>query len=349
MFKWLLVKKNKRPKNILYLSIDAQSIGIAFLTGDKIIFNDRKFYLNNEYFKPIEVLFKETLLKFKNKHNFLLDEICVILEYPWVNEQHIHLKEKRLNKFVVTKNFINSFINKEFSRSQNPNSSFIIEKFLLDGHIYKNPIGVSTNEIQIYLTKFIEDADFALFIKNSIQNIWNKTKITFTFGGSFIMNYSLESQKTNDIYIVLGSADTSIKFYGANTLNTSVVVPFGFCNILEDLGNKWETSYYSTISWINLFLDNELNSNETQRIKNDIHNAFKPFLLNLEKIEIFDPSIPRADRPVKIFGIHNVWSKLFLYLLDEYINKKHLNIKNTDIINGYGDRLIDFYIKEDMN
>lgn len=348
MFKWLLNKKNKRPINRLYLSIDARSIGIAFLSNDKCIFYDRKFYLNNEAVKPIEVLFKETLISFKNKHNFLLDEICIILENPWVTESHSHIKEKRSKEFVVTKSFLSSFIDKEFTFSKKQNNPYIIEKVLLDGHVHTDPLNKQAKEIEIYLTKFTEDYEFVSFIKNTIENIWDKTKITFTFGSSFIIRNGLTKIKTNDIYIVLGSSDTIIKLYSANTLKGNVIIPFGFCNILEKLGQKWDTPYFSTISWLNMFLKNELNTNEMARIKNDIWYVFKPFSENLGKLEIFDPNIPQPARPVRIFGLHKIWNELFLYLLDLEINKKHINIKNTDIISESGDRLLDFYIKEDF-
>jgi hypothetical protein len=349
MFKWLLNTSNKRPKNILYLSIDMRSIGIAFYSNDQCLFYDRKFYLNNQTIKPIEFLFKESLFEFKKNNNFILDEICVILEYPWVKESHSHIKETRLQEFVVTKSFLNSLINKDFANTKNYNHPYIIEKVLLDGSIYKEPLNKTAKEIQIYLTKFIEDSEFTLFIKNTIEDIWNKTKIVFTFGGEFIINHSLNQIKTNDVYITLGSFDTGIKLYQANTIHSSVMIPFGFCNVLEDLGQKWNTDSFSTISWINLFLKEKLNPDETLRIKNDINYAFLPFLNSLNTIEIFNSDIPQAKRPIKIFGLHKVWNDLFLYLLNTYVDKKHLNIKNTDIINEHGDRLVDFYIKEDKH
>mgnify|MGYP000045832190 CR=1 FL=1 len=351
---WFKFKKDKiQNKNILYLSIDGRSIGMSLYTGNNLIFTDRKIYIKTETHKSIELLFTEFLKSFKNSHSILLDEICVILENPWVTENQAHIKEKRLSPFVVTQNVIDNLVNRNTDGTMNKNSiPYIFEKIVIDGHIDNSPIGKTVNEIEISLTKFNEDTEFALFIDRKIKELWNKTQITYTAGISYAINIAKKYKAKNDIYITLGSSSTTIRFYAMGIIHNVINIPYGFQNILESLGFNWQTSSFETRNWLNLFLDKKLSAIDYNRINNDIRMAFMPFVNNFSKI-IENNETPQALRPIKIFGISRTWNRLFNHLLleDEYFTKVFPHIKNTAIIdiaenlhNVSGDRLISTYI-----
>ncbi len=351
---WFKFKKDKiQNKNILYLSIDGRSIGMSLYNGNNLSFTDRKIYIKTETHKPIELLFTEFLKDFKNTHPILLDEICVILEYPWVNETQVHIKEKRLSPFVITQNVIDNLVNRDSNGVINKNNSipYIYEKIIIDGHISNDPIGKTVNEIEISLTKFNEDTDFTLFIDKKLKELWNKTNITYTAGQAYIINIAKKYKARNDIYLTLGSNNTTIHFYSMGVIHNVVNIPYGFRNILESLGFNWQTSSFETRNWLNLFLDKKLSTIDHNRINNDIRMAFLPFMNSFDKIN--DDSVPKALRPIKIFGISRTWNRIFTYLLleDEYFTKVFPHIKNTAIIdiaenlhNVSGDRLVSTYI-----
>ncbi len=340
------------------MSVDGRSIGIALYTGSVCHFSDRRIHVHGETQKPIEVLFRDVLYGFKHSQQRPFDEICIILETPWITEVQSHVTEKRQTSFEVSQNIINNLIYKDAHSARDTTTythsmPYIIEQIALNGYIYPDPYGKITNQIEVAITKFAADQSMLAFIEKSVTEFWNKTPITFKAGPVFIFTISKKLKAETDMYISLGSTDTVIRLYSRGIVSEKINVPFGFQNILESLGSKWNTSSPETTHWIELFLDKTLNDAETNRIKEDIRTAVLPYIESFTKAG-GNKATFLLERPITLFGAEKTWNRLFKHLLKErYFGELFPNIDATPVIDIasklkdlQGDRLIATYARE---
>ncbi len=330
---WFSKPKNPDERNVLYIAIDGRSIGIAFYIGTDCVYGERRIHILGESERPIEVLFKDIIFAFKHTIPNKIDEIIVILESPWVKELQSSIKEKRLRPFQIEDKTIERIIQKDKSMNKQGGFSkelgYSIENVKLNGYTYKDPIGKITEEIEILITRFWGDEDIINLVDKILKDFWNRTKIKYTSGGKYIFKIGKKLNVANDMYISLGSTDTTIRIYSQGVVSQKILIPFGFQNVLQNLGALWKTMSTETKNWIDLFIENNLSSKESKRIENDIVSAVISYyhLMN-------DAGNSLAlERPITIFGADKTWNKLFIYLLKhKYFGEIFPHIDTTNII-----------------
>ncbi len=347
------IDKNKR--NILYVSLDGRSIGIAFYIGPECYYSERRIHVTGETDRPIEELFKDIILAFKNKNTTKIDEIIILLESPWVREISTTIKEKRSKSFEIKPNTVSEIIKKDsITNVKDPDFGqdlgYSVECIKLNGYTYTDPIGKETEEIEISITKFLGDKDIIELVNGMIVEFWNKTKITYLSGANFIMQIAKEKNVKNDMYISLGATDTCIRIYSQGIVNKKIIIPFGFQNVLEKLDNVWKTESAETKHWIELFIAKSLKDDEQSRIDKDVREIISKLvnlMLNAEK----NGALLSLDRPIKIYGGDKSWSEFFMFLLkNKYFGEVFPHIENIQVTelskelpNIKGDALIALY------
>lgn len=350
----MFFKKNKN-KNILFLSIDGKSIGISFYKNNECIYSDRRINISNNSLKPISIFFNDIFYAFKHQNISIVDEIVVILESPWIEEKSIKIKESRKKSFKIRPDLINSIIKTENKNdvSKNIRINYVIENIKLNGYNYLDPINKNAHELEIFLTKFYADPEIINFIKDLIKNFWNKTPVSFITGSQYIFNIAKNLKVHNDLYVYLGSTDTILRIYSQGVVLKKIRIPYGFEHLLKELNQIWSTETLETNHWLDIFIKNELNEIETQRIKDDIRKAI--FVLNNELNTLnTDNYILSIERPIKIYGSNSLWNKVFIFILrNKYFGEVFSNIEETEIKdlssvekkdNNKKDDLINFYI-----
>lgn len=355
---WFKKNTTNNNKNILYLSIDGRSVGIALYTDNICHFSDRRIHIHGENQKPIEYLLKDILYAFKHSsHNKAFDEIIVIMETPWVKEVSLNLKEKRTAPFEINQNIIEKIINKDTDSKEldlvyNHNIASIVEQVTLNGYAYPNPLGKLSNQLEIYLTKYMADKTMIDFINKEISEFWNKTPITYKAGSLFIYDIGKKLKASNDMYVTLGANDTIIHLYSMGRVSEKITIPWGLQNMLKILGAKWNTASSETFHWLDLFLNKTLNETEQARIEGDIRTAILPYIESLN-IANNNKVTFLIERQITIFGAEEIWNKLFIFLLQgRFFGGLFPNIdrvKIIDIANNLkdlkGDRLIATYVR----
>ncbi len=333
---WGRNTNNKNKRNILYVSLDGRSIGIAFYTGKECTYSERRIHVTGETDRPIEELFKDIILAFKNKNTSKLDEIIVLLESPWVREISSTIKDKRSKAFEIRANTVSDIIKKDNnSKAKDPDFGqdlgYSVECVKLNGYTYSDPIGKETEEIEIAITRFLGDKDIIELVNSMVVEFWNKTKITYQSGANFIMQIAKEKKVKNDMYISLGATDTCIRIYSQGIVNKKIIIPFGFQNILEKLDSIWNTESGETKHWIELFITKSLKEDELKRIDGDIRDVISrlvTLLLNAEK----NGALLSLERPIKIYGGDKSWSDFFIFLLkNKYFGEVFPHIESTQI------------------
>jgi hypothetical protein len=325
--------KETNKENILYISIDGRSIGLAFYTGKHCHYSERRIHISGETVKPIETLFKDIFYAFKHTNNKIIDEIIIILESPWVKEKNITIKESRQKAFQITEKTINEIINKNKKVEQNkdPELGLVVENVKLNGYKYENPIGKITEEIEIAVTHFHGDPEIISFFEESIKNFWGKTKITFMAGAEYIFNIAKENKVQNDMYMYLGTTDILMRLYSQGIVNKKITIPFGFQHLLERLNNTWSTNSTETKHWLELFISDSLNEDEKKRIEGDIRSTILA-MVNLFNNSNKEGSPLSLERPISIYGGDKIWNDVFFYLLkNKYFGSIFPNIENTEI------------------
>lgn len=351
--------KNKEvEKNILYLSVDASSIGIALYNNKDCVYSDRRIHIQNQEIKPMETLFKDMLYAFKHNQNKKFSEIKVILEYPWVNEVPLCIKETKNKPFTVTEKFIEEIIKKEKIPKDGLNLTYdlseSIESVTLNGYLYKDPIGKITKDIQICMTKFFADEKMMHFINQNLKDFWDKTPISYMAGGQLIYQISKKLDVKNDIYITLGTTNTNIKTYSQGEIDERILISFGFQEIVQNLIKKWNKSPMEINQWIDLLVNKNLNPKDQIKIEDDIKESLLLYINNFDKIAQTKLTFA-IQRPIFIVGPEYSWNLLFIYALKEkYFAHIFPHIENTKIYNLTdkisnikGDPLIALYARHD--
>ncbi len=335
----MFFKRNKNPdeQNNLYISIDGRSIGISFYTGFICDYSDRRIHIAGESVRPIEALFTDILYGFKHENKKPIDNIYVILENPWVKEVYTTIKDRRLKPFVVTESTISDLINKDIKNNQNDNKnvglSYAVEHIKLNGYSYDEPVGKISEEIEISLTKFYGDKEIIDTTQKIVNDFWNKTKISYVTGPEYLFKIGKNLCALNDMFIMLGSTDTTIRLYSQCIVTEKIIIPYGYQNLLQKLNQKWSTASTDTANWLNLFLKNSLDEKEKNRIESDLKEAILDYIDLFNKANYQKTSFI-LERPITVFGADDNWNKLLIYMLkNKYFGEIFPHIENSNIVN----------------
>lgn len=335
----MFFKRDKNPdeQNNLYISIDGRSIGISFYTGFICDYSDRRIHIAGETVRPLESLFTDILYGFKHENKKPIDNIYVVLENPWVKEIYTTIKEKRQKPFEVTNTIINDLVNKDIKNNTTTANdvalSYAIEHIKLNGYSYDEPVGKISEEIEISLTKFYGDKEIIEITHKTINEFWNKTKITYVSGPEYLFKIGKNLCALNDMFVMLGSTDTTIRLYSQCVITEKIVIPYGYQNLLQKLNLKWGTISSETVNWLNMFINNSLDEKEKLRIESDLREAI------IEYIDLFNKANYRKtsfvlERPITIFGADDTWNKLLIYMLkNKYFGEIFPHIDNSNIVN----------------
>ncbi len=355
---WFKKNRNKDEENVLYVSVDGRSIGVGFYTGNVCHYSERRIQVAGETTRPIEILFKDILYAFKHVNTRTIDRIEVILENPWVKEISYSIKDKRLRPFVVTDKTINELIKKDSSKNKQDiadavDLGYFLESVKLNGYNYKDYLNKITDEIELHVTRFYGDKATIDIVDSGIKSFWNKTKISFTTGNEFLFKIASQNNLTNEMYVSLGSTHFSMRIYSQGIVNKSSSVAFGFQNIIQKLGEIWQTNSTETKHWLDMLVNGELSDEESTRVSADIKNAIIPMCDLLIESSKSGLSL-ELERPIVVTGIDRSWNELFVYM---YKNKffgeifphaegSKIVILNTKENKTKSDILIALYVEE---